>query len=416
MVVLGLIQSGFIISQNGIPQIQESLRILAGDPSVGSFKMRIINAGTEIEYIGGIPFGASEKLQTLLDAAPMVKTIHLNSHGGRISEAEKVREIISSHGLNTYISHECLSACTVAYLGGHERYLNTRASVGFHASSFPGIDDTDMHAENLRIAAEAERRGTGRDFAKRAYLTPATDMWYPSIDEMISARFATSVASGQFALSGFGYNPTKEELSKSLLHVPVYKAINSHDPEVYSLIADRIFEGWRKGEPESHIYASTRTAIGSLVEKYLPTASDEVLFSFGNILLEELDAIGSQSALACYSFLFPEPGTEIDFTRYFGPDLQKRDLEMLELVIITGSQGHRTTAPTDQIDSLYENLFSAIVQNHNSDIAQNLIKMAENDPSLNKEDVCLSTYILYSEAMKMPRENAVAVLRDMFSQ
>jgi len=93
MVVLGLIQSGFVISQNGIPQIQESLRILAGDPSVGTYQLRIINAGTEIEYIGGIPFGASERLQALLDAAPMVQTIHLNSHGGRIGEAEKLREV-----------------------------------------------------------------------------------------------------------------------------------------------------------------------------------------------------------------------------------------------------------------------------------------------------------------------------------
>lgn len=416
MVVLGLIQSGFVISQNGIPQIQESLRILAGDPSVGTYQLRIINAGTEIEYIGGIPFGASEKLQALLDAAPMVKTIHLNSHGGRIGEAEKIREVISSHGLNTYISQECLSACTVAYLGGHERYLNTRASVGFHASSFPGVDDIDMHAENLRIASEAEHRGTSRDFARRAYLTAATDMWYPSTDEMISAGFATSIASGQFALSGFGYDPTKEELSKSLLRMPLYKAINSHDPEIFRLIADRIFEGWRKGEPESYVFASTRTSIGSLVEKYLPTASDETLLSFGNILLEELDAIGSQSTLACYSFLFPETGAEIDFSRYLGAELQRRELEVMERVITTGSQGRRVTAPADQIESLYESLISTIIENYDFDITQVLMQMAENDPSLDKEGVCLSTYVLYSEVMKMPRQNALALLRDIFSQ
>ena len=416
MVVIGIFQTGVVIVQNCIPQLQESWNILTGDKGVGSYQMRIINAGTEVEYIGGIPFGASEKLQALLDAAPMVQTIHLDSHGGRISEAEKVREIISSHGLNTYISHECLSACTVAYLGGHERYLNTRASVGFHASSFPGIDDADMHAENLRIVAEAERRGTSRDFAKRAYLTPATDMWYPSIDEMISARFATEVASGQFALSGFGYDPTKEDISKSLLRVPLYSAINSRDPEIYSLIADRIFEGWRKGEPEGYVFTSTRTAIGSLVEKYLPTASDEALLSFGNILLEELDAIGSQSALACHSFLFPEAGTEIDFSRYLSPELQRRELDVMELVITTGSQGHRVTAPANQIERLYENLISTIIENYDFEIAQVLMQMAENDPSLDREGVCLSTYVLYSEVMKMPRQNALALLRDMFGQ
>ncbi|MBC7103606.1 MAG: hypothetical protein H5U13_10405 [Parvibaculum sp.] len=182
------------------------------------------------------------------------------------------------------------------------------------------------------------------------------------------------------------------------------------------LITERIFEGWRKGEPEGYVFASTRSAIGGLVEKYLPTASDEALLSFGSVLIEELDTIGSQSASVCYSFLFPETAAEIDFSRYLGPELQRRDLEAMELVITTGGQGRRVTSPANQIEDLYESLISTIIANYDFEIAQVLVQMAENDPSLDKERVCLSTYILYSEAMKMPRQNALALLRDMFSQ
>lgn len=122
------------------------------------------------------------------------------------------------------------------------------------------------------------------------------------------------------------------------------------------------------------------------------------------------------SSPVCYSFLFPETAAEIDFSRYLGPELQRRELEVMELVITTGGQRRRITSPANQIEGLYESLISTIIENYDFEIAQVLMQMAENDPSLDKEGVCLSTYILYSEVMKMPRHNALALLRDMFNQ
>jgi hypothetical protein len=102
MVIIGALQTTLTIAQNGWPQIRESFSIVAGDPSVGTFTLRLMNEGTEIEFAGGIPFGAADELARFLDDAPQVHTIHLNSHGGRIGAAEKLRNLIRERHLNTY--------------------------------------------------------------------------------------------------------------------------------------------------------------------------------------------------------------------------------------------------------------------------------------------------------------------------
>ncbi len=193
MVIIGVLQTALVVAQNGWPQIRESFSIIAGDPAVGTFELRLMNEGTEIEFAGGIPFGAAEELTKFLNDVPQVHTIHLNSHGGRIGAAEKLRNLIRERRLNTYVSVQCLSACTVAYLGGRERYLHPEGRLGFHASSFSGVSEMDLRSENQRIANDAVSMGVARRFAEKAYLSPSDSMWFPTTQELIEAHFVTRI-------------------------------------------------------------------------------------------------------------------------------------------------------------------------------------------------------------------------------
>ena len=55
--------------------------------------------GTEVELSGGMPFGTADALQKLLDAAPAVKLVHLNSMGGRIDEGYQIYKILHDKSL-----------------------------------------------------------------------------------------------------------------------------------------------------------------------------------------------------------------------------------------------------------------------------------------------------------------------------
>jgi hypothetical protein len=102
LMIIGALQTAWTFMQNGWPQIKESFLIVAGDPTVGTFTLRLMNAGTEIEFAGGIPFGAAQELDKLLSAAPLVhrgvQKIHL--FGAPISPEAKKRGVRGQGRMN----------------------------------------------------------------------------------------------------------------------------------------------------------------------------------------------------------------------------------------------------------------------------------------------------------------------------
>ncbi len=105
---------------------------MPGQKDTPPYALRLLRQGTEVKLSGGMPAGTANALETMLDAAPQIKVVHLNSIGGFIGEGEKIRDLIEQRGLTTYTSTQCASACTIAYLGGTSRYLAPRAKLGLH--------------------------------------------------------------------------------------------------------------------------------------------------------------------------------------------------------------------------------------------------------------------------------------------
>src|SRR5438270_6609347 len=97
----------------------------------------------------------------------------LDSVGGRLGEGEKLYELIRSRGLDTYVSSQCVSACTMAFAGGHNRYLREGAVLGFHKGAFPGANDGGLDQVQKAIFVRA---GFDAAFITKALSTPNTDM------------------------------------------------------------------------------------------------------------------------------------------------------------------------------------------------------------------------------------------------
>lgn len=415
MVIVGVLQTAAVFSQNGWPQIKESFWIVGGDPSVGTFELRLINGGTEIEFAGGMPFGATDEVAKLLDAAPDVHLVHLNSHGGRIAEAKKLRDLIRERKLSTYTSSECLSACTVAYLGGHERFLHRNGRLGFHAGSFPGVSEADMSSENRRIADEAVLYGVERKFAEKAYLSPSDDMWFPKTEKLLQAGFVTRMARGEFGVSGFGPRPSRDAIASELVRAPLFAAISKREPPIFSQMVEIFLEGVASGRPEGEVLASMRAIMSNLLTKYLHLSSDEALFMFAAVMIEELEAIGMKDRLACYKFLFPQSGQSIDVRDYLGPDLLTKDVEMAEMVITTGMAGSSVTNKDARLQELYDKVGIKIAEKYDETTVQELLLMGSDASAVPRENICGLTEIFYREIMGLPRDEALQVLRNLMT-
>lgn len=210
MICIAMLRLAGEVLSSGIPQIVEFAKIYGGDHEVGSYKFSVLAGGTELEFSGGITFGAAKAFQQFADALPSLRVVHLTSQGGRIAEAERIAAYIKEHGLSTYVPNFCVSACTTIFLGGRERIVNSKSRLGFHQPDFPGLSDQERRE---MIANEQKRLvglGVSPSFAKEATSAPPTKMWYPSIAELVSDHIATGV------LSDSGPPPKKRLLDPTI--------------------------------------------------------------------------------------------------------------------------------------------------------------------------------------------------------
>lgn len=228
MVAVGLLSTMGEVANTYMPAIKESLDS-AKFHSELNWDIRLLHEGKEIELIGGIKGGISDNLSTILSATNNVEIIHVNLfQGGYVDEATLLQTIISENNLSTYVSADCVSACTIVFLGGKKRFMKSSARLGFHAYRIPGIKDSELdYSENKKYLRNL---GIDNNFITKIFDTPSDDMWYPTVEELINANVVHDVISGDdFAISGIVSKELTEELD--ILNTNIDKMRNATTPE-----------------------------------------------------------------------------------------------------------------------------------------------------------------------------------------
>jgi hypothetical protein len=176
-----------------IPQGLGICEILAGDARLGSHQFKVMNNGSMLDFSGGISFGTAKEFETMLKAMDHVRTVRLNSNGGRIAEAQKISDLIRARGLSTYVTRQCASACTIIFLGGKQRYLHTTARLGFHQPSFRGMTANEQRISIAREQARLQKFGLSNAFAERANAAAPSGMWFPEQSELLREHVVTTI-------------------------------------------------------------------------------------------------------------------------------------------------------------------------------------------------------------------------------
>jgi hypothetical protein len=196
-IALGALQLLYSILCVAIPQASGIYEIMAGDVRLGQHQFKVLNNGTMLDFSGGISFGTAKEFETMLKAMDNVRTVRLNSNGGRIAEAQKISDLIRARGLSTYVTQYCVSACTIAFLGGKQRFLLSTAKLGFHQPYFRGMTVNEQRIAIAREEARLQRFGLSTAFAARANAAGHTDMWFPEQSELLRERVVTTILTPQ---------------------------------------------------------------------------------------------------------------------------------------------------------------------------------------------------------------------------
>lgn len=145
--------------------------------------------GSALIVEGPITDGAYESFQRALRAYPIARHVILKSPGGLMFEADRIAHVVRGRRMTTYAQTLCASACTVILIAGSDRTAAPGTRVGFHR---PNVSLSRTPERTMRLTRRLyERAGLARSFTDRIYATPFESVWYPGVDEMISAGVLT---------------------------------------------------------------------------------------------------------------------------------------------------------------------------------------------------------------------------------
>jgi hypothetical protein len=393
-----------------LPMLQESVRLVAGRESIPPHRLRLLRNGTELELAGGMPHGTAEAVRTLLDAAPGVQVLHLNSVGGRVSEGHQVYRLVRDRGLTTYTATDCFSACTIAFLGGSQRYLANNARLGFHSISFGGVDYQRLPDINADLRRTLEQDNVPKWFIDKALTTPASSMWHPSHDELVAASVVTRVVDpDHFGWSGLPDWKDKDAIERGLLSVPLYKLIKDNDADAFKTIADRFSDAVKVGKSMPEAMQDVQAlALADILAKYIQVAPDEPIQRYWRTQIAEMEHLGKTDASACAAFAFPElRRADFNINKLVPTPLLADDIAALTELIqqaISAPDRRRSESLDSELDQVGARLAARIPA------AQDVL--AEPSRYFDKPKLLCDVVIaFYADILSLPPQRAGPILR-----
>ncbi len=152
------------------------------------YELHVLPEQNAMVIDGPIANGLSRDIKALLAEAPSIRTIILNSDGGRIFEARGVAKQIIERGLDTQVLGQCRSACTIAFIAGKTRSLGENGLLGFHSYRLDGfMAFVDPLEEQEKDRGFFLRQGLDADFVTQAFATPHEEMWQPGVELLLRA-------------------------------------------------------------------------------------------------------------------------------------------------------------------------------------------------------------------------------------
>ena len=175
-IVVTVTSEGFVVGQ----VINDSAKLTFGRP----YKFDLNSQGSELAFSGLVTYGMANALEAQLSAHPEVRRIRLKSPGGMINAGSNAALIIRAHELDTVVSGECVSSCTIMFVAGKVRTLEPDGRLGFHGASSP-VPNKSEEGVFRRAYAPFELESS---FVDQVEATTPPDLWYPERSELVMAH------------------------------------------------------------------------------------------------------------------------------------------------------------------------------------------------------------------------------------
>lgn len=360
LVVLSLLGTLVIMSISW-PFFKNLYQIGFGKDEYGNYQVELINEKSLIHLQGSLGFGISKEVGRLIEKNPNIKGIILDSNGGRIYEGRELSKIIVKNDLDTYTLRGCYSACGIAFISGNKRYLAQGANLAFHqySSGTKNLDPyVDILSEQKKDLLIYKRSGISQNFIDRVFTAKQDDLWYPTIDEMISAGVVNEVVdSSTFMPNQYGSFDVGK-LEESLKNISAFQTIKKYDPKTYQQIIKEMEMHIKNGYSFLQMQQGAGAYVQLIARKALQRTSDEALISFTMETINVLKMLKEKEPVLCMKHLIPEQYGAYEVANYLSNEQMMPMMDAVNLVII---DSYKTPSNTNIDTSDAEKLMARVV-------------------------------------------------------
>lgn len=144
----------------------------------------------QLQVNGIMEIGILPAFENMLSRHPESTEVAFNSNGGNIYQARGLAKIIISKALNTYVSEDCYSACTIAYMAGNIRQMGPDGRLGFHQYNmkYKLLNQRfDVGKEQAKDITFFKSRISDVIFIEKIFSSKNSDLWIPEHNDLLKS-------------------------------------------------------------------------------------------------------------------------------------------------------------------------------------------------------------------------------------
>ncbi len=340
--VKGLLTFGLISTVGSLSTDAESYRRLLQfametPASEYEYEVLLLPEGDAIEVRGDLGPGLTAEVGLALQEAPDTTAIVLESDGGYVSEGEKLGALIERAGLDTYSFGGCYSACTLAFIGGRNRYLGPAANLGFHQYRGLLADGGDREVLDGR-QREAQQRyreqGVAPAFADRMFQAEKDDFWFPSHDELRQSGVIEGILPRRELVGADTATPRAQPaLEEQLAEYSGFALLRKYEPEQYRELVATVSARLEAGATLAEATHAASDVLMAAVESDLARAHPDTLAQLLREMEGIMESLRERHPFGCLQAFFPDQYGQLDFSRYVDEGFALRYQEILGAVL-----------------------------------------------------------------------------------
>ena len=153
-----------------------------------SFSFHFDKDRQQLQINGIMDIGILPAFEKMLSKYPELTGVAFNSSGGNIYQARGLAKVIISKALDTYVSENCYSACTIAYVAGKTRYMSQNGRLGFHQYNMrqKALNQRfNVEKEQARDLSFFKSRISDNSFIEKIFNSKNSDIWIPEHNDLL---------------------------------------------------------------------------------------------------------------------------------------------------------------------------------------------------------------------------------------